>query len=330
MVKTPRLLSPTGLAVMFACFALSAAWAFRQQVGPRDGAETITVTVVAVEAPARVGDLDVIAITEWTSADARFGGWSDMRVDARGRLIAISDQGHWLGLAKPAVSPGKQPAEFGVLRDSLGRPLPTKHDADAEGLALLADGRALVSFEGQHRLDYYDIPARGFMAAAAPGPALVGLNALGGNSGLEGLALLPDGRLIAGAESGEIWVFSLDTGAPHSRLLRQALPLGWMTTALAAADDTLFVLWRFFNPLNRELAVEVRTCPIAGLAARRLACTRIAALQAPFPTDNFEGLDVVRISARDAPPVYEVRLLSDNNFNRDQRTLYARFRYTPR
>jgi hypothetical protein len=72
--------------------------------------------------------------------------------------------------------------------------------------------------------------------------------------------------------------------------------------------------------LTEATMVDVRRCDLAGLNAPPLQCARLATLQAPFPVDNFEALDV---AAHDGG--YRLTLLSDDNYNRRQRTIFAVF-----
>jgi hypothetical protein len=79
-----------------------------------------------------------------------------------------------------------------------GRPLETKEDGDAEGLAVLPNGDLLVSFERRHRIWRY--PAAGDLPAEAPFPRVTLLE----NAGIEALFADPSrgpGAYIAGAEA---------------------------------------------------------------------------------------------------------------------------------
>lgn len=303
------------LAAAFAVFSFSAAWAFRILPGPQDGAEAMSVTVSALDAPPTVGALRVLGAWRLEANDARFGGWSDLRLQSDGEALVISDQGYWMAFAPPSTA-GEASVRFGVMRDSMAAPLASKQEADAEGLALLPDGRALVSFEGRHRIDAYDLTRRGFLAAAAPGPNLAGLARLGSNSGAEALTVLPDGRVFAGAEGGELWVVRADATEPAPMAQRLSLPLGWMLTAASAQGEMLYLVWRFFNPITRDLQADIRRCPLSGLDTPPLRCERLAVLAAPFPVDNFESIE-----AEATPDGVRLTILSDDNYSAQQRTV---------
>jgi len=308
----------TLFALACAVFSFSVAWAVRPMPGPQEGAGAVTVQVIAIEAPNSIGALKALSVDELRADDPRFGGWSDVRFTPTG-VVAISDQGHWLAMEAPPFSSMSVMAEMGAMRDGMGAALGDKRLADAEGLALLPDGRAAVSFEGRHRIDFYDVASGGFMAPAAPGPNLIGAQGLGGNTGLEALALLPDGRLLAGAESGEIWLVDPAATEPVGLHGRLNLPVGWALTAAAAIDDRLYLVWRFFNPITQTVQAEIRRCVLAEFIQAVSNCDSRARLAAPFPVDNIEAIDLRRTEQG-----VELMLMSDNNYAANQRTLIWR------
>lgn len=320
MIRVRRVQLWVGAALL-TMLGIAAATFLRASPGPQVAPEPITLSTTALlgesQAGISIGSLSVVDAAVWQSTDPRFGGWSGARWAPNGDLIAVSDQGYWLRVRNGAAS-------MGVLRDAEANPLPSKQAADAEGLALLPDGRAVVSFEGRHRLDIYALGSDGFAAPARPGPALAGLNRLARNSGLEALALLPDGRLVAGAETGEVWVTPVDNYRPAPLNQRVPLPLGWGLTAFAAMDTHLFMVWRFFNPLTQEAKAEVRRCDLDGLDAPPLHCESLGTLSAPFPTDNYEAIEVSAIGSG-----YRLTLMSDNNYNRRQRTIVTQLDWIP-
>lgn len=300
---------------------LNLAWGERPMPGPIDAPPDVVITAAPQPAPATIGALRVLGVTHLWSADRRFGGLSDFRLSQDGDILAISDQGYWVTAPRLAalntpIAPGEHAITITAMRDSTGAVFATKNAADAEGLAILPGGRALVSFEGRHRLDVYDLPATGFAAGARPGPVLAGAERLGRNSGLEALALLPDGRIIAGAESGELWIAGMDAPSPTPRTAVLPLPFGFALTAIATIGDQAIMTWRSFNPATREIRIDIRQCTIASLEAGRPKCGRLALLAPPFPVDNIEG-----INARFHPDGIVLDLLSDDNYSGAQQTL---------
>ena len=257
------------------------------------------------------------------------GGFSGAHLSPDLTLTLISDRGHWAEarLLLEGLTPiGLQPLRHGPLRDEAGRPLPRGFNADAEALARLPDGTWLVAFERRHRIRAYrhlDGPG----AYVAPPP---GLEHAPANGGLESLAVMPDGRLFAIAE----------TFAPPDRPeLRHAwlgapgrwLPLYWQpapgfhpTDAAILPDGSALVLERRFSLLGGFAARLVRAAPEALRSAREgtvLTDERILTLDdAPLPSENWEAVAVTRFGNQTL-----VALISDDNESIMQRSLLLLF-----
>ena len=257
------------------------------------------------------------------------GGFSGAHLAPDLTLTLISDRGHWAEarLLLEGLTPiGLAPLRHGPLRDEAGRPLPRGLAADAEALARLPDGTWLVAFERRHRIRAYrqwDGPG----AYVAPPP---GLENAPSNGGLEGLAVLPDGRLFAVAE----------TFAPTDRPeLRHAwlgapgrwTPLYWQPTpgflptdAAILPDGSALVLERRFSLLGGFAARLVRAAPCALRSAREGAVltgeTILTLDDAPLPSENWEGVAVTRFGNQTL-----VALISDDNESVLQRSLLLLF-----
>ena len=253
------------------------------------------------------------------------GGFSGAHLAPDLTLTLISDRGHWAEarLLMDGLTPiGLAPLRHGALRDEAGRPLPRGFNADAEALARLPDGTWLVAFERRHRIRAYrrlDGPG----AHVAPPP---GLDNAPANGGLESLAVLPDGRLFAIAE----------TFAPPDRPeLRHAwlgapgrwVPLYWQpmpgfhpTDAEFLPDGSALVLERRFSLLGGFAARLVRTAPDALRLAREGAVLHGEAIlnldDAPLPAENWEAVAVTRYGDQTL-----VALISDDNESILQRSL---------
>src|SRR5690606_30544538 len=130
-----------------------------------------------------------------------FGGLSGLEALDADTLLALADNGRLVAIELADDVDGTPLARCTVhaLVDERGTPLEDKADADAEGLALLAPGRVAVSFERAHRIAPFRLGA----PARQEGPAVdFGRAALrDANRGIEALALLPSGELLAGAET---------------------------------------------------------------------------------------------------------------------------------
>ena len=125
-----------------------------------------------------------------TSQDtARLHGLSDLKITRDGALISESDEGDLLKarivLDARGRLAGVTNARMTVLDGVDGKPLQTKQEADSEGVALLANGDMLVSFEEHDRILVY--PAKGGPPREAPSPDVK----FPFNLGMEALAAYP-------------------------------------------------------------------------------------------------------------------------------------------
>ena len=272
------------------------------------------------------------------SATPSFGGWSGLALGADGKqLLAVSDAGTWM--TAHIVYEGGKPtalksARIGPLKSLSGQPLSRSRDRDAEALTLVkgtvAKGRLLISFEHNHRVGLFDIGKSGISAPRRYLSLSAVTKHLGGNSGLEGLAILQGGRfkgsLVAfserliggtGALTGWIWVngkperFKLNNGGAFS-----------VTDAAPLPDGGLLVLERRFRwsegvkaRLRLIRAHELR--PGATITGELLLDAGVN-----HQIDNMEGLAVHKGAAGEII----VTMISDDNFNRVlQRTILLQF-----
>lgn len=304
--------------------------------------------------PARksLGDLTFVGGFHLTSPDARLGGLSGLDLLEDGNLLAISDQGDfvWIDLAEDGATPTA--ARIGGMRDAAGNPLHGKSDADSEGLAYM-DGLALVSFEGSHRVLAFDLAgcgtaARGTDIVFGPfGSALKGAferNKLkvGGNAGVEGLAIAPGWFLFAGLESqlagaSPLSARALEAAPDFDTPIGLDMPPVVGLDILPDGDDLrVFSLHRSTNALASNVISIVETrfmreLDQAGLPARpmseieeraharfRPVGSRVLAQMNVLVTlDNFEGIAARQMTGGSV----RLYVISDDNFSAKQRTL---------
>jgi len=316
-------------------------------------AEGATPAQAAPVANAR--DLAYIAGLD-LSGRASVSGLSGLRLSAGGRLVAVTDFGN-VWSARPVFD------ETGALtgvRDTtsarLGGPprQAGKGAADAEALARLPDGRAVVAFERRHRLQIYPAGADGLFDAPTVRALPPVMDTLPGNSGIEALAALPDGRLLAVAEAKTgrelthpAFLGDPDGGDPDGgdwlRLDYRAARGFSPADAATLANGDVLVLERWYVPIlgfRARLAVIpaaelARAAAAAGVGAGDDAIPTIegrllAELDPPVGMDNFEGLAIAP-APPDAGPegTVDLFLVSDDNRSDRQRPLLVQYRLGP-
>jgi hypothetical protein len=250
----------------------------------------------------------------------RFGGLSDLRVSRDGRSMrAISDCGDVVTAELSYTSDGALAGFAGATIDPIGAGQlpPTKDARDAEALVDLSDGTWLVAFERQHRIERY---ADGGAPLARPlGPIEVPPDlgeVAGANTGLEALARLADGRLLAvaegspvGAGSTRLWVHDgrgwTGIDYPLERDPGTVMPFR-PTAAVGLPNGDVLVLERRFPPV----AARVRRLASSVLRpGGDLRGTELARLDPPLTLDNLEGIDAT-VGPNGVTRIY---LVSDDN-----------------
>lgn len=252
----------------------------------------------------------------WQSESAIFGGLSAIEVtDGGNGLLVVSDRGRILRaeLAREGDSITGITETSKLRWIAQNKPdLFTDGVRDAEGLAMGADGRLFVSFEGTPRI--LEIQPDGAWLRTLPlHPELQRLQR---NSGMEALAIDGDGRLLTIPErSGEydrpfpVWLFRDPRWEMVFRMARDPgyLPVG----ADFGPDGLLYVLERGFNGIGFRSRVR-RFAPLDGGVQQGQTL-----MQSPILShDNLEGLSVWR----DAGGRIRLTMISDDNFRRLQRT----------
>jgi len=278
----------------------------------------------------RVGRLAWRGGIEITSTSTRFGGLSGLLVSADGaRLLAVSDTARWwtAGLRYDVDGRliGIEGGRTARMRDPGGDALSKKRWRDAESLTVLPDGSILVSFEHVHRIWRYGTEGGALATRATAWPQPEGLEDAPDNSGLEALATLAGGDLLAlteGQENGTGTVGYLWRGGAWSRLTYRP-EAGFKPTGASRlpGDDDILVLERAYSLLG---GVRVRLVRLAAGDIRPGAVLRgeeLARWNQFLMIDNFEG-----VATRRGPDGETlVYLLSDDNFSRLQRTLLFMF-----
>ena len=256
---------------------------------------------------------------ELTSDNEAFGGLSDLALDDAGNLLTVSDDGTfvWINLANGAPD---GTGEVAYMLGADGKLLQGKALGDAEGLAV-RDGLAIVSFERTHRISAFALHACGAAAREARISTLPGTYAgrvVDENRGAEALTVTPEGNILFGFETVEGGVSPLGavTAPDTAGWTGDMAPnpsgyafVGFDTVKAADADKT-FWLFRSYDPIRGNRNVLSWNGGKTDIVITR-----------PLITDNFEG-----ITAQDlGNGVTRIWIISDDNFNPQQRTLLLAF-----
>ena len=146
------------------------------------------------------------------------------------------------------------------------------------------------------------------------------------NGGLESLASWPDGRLLALTEGlettrGTIVGFLRNEGRWSSLEWTPSAEGFEPSDATALPEGDLLVLERRWSAMA-PTTLKARILRVAQGALRPGAVLRgelLAEIAAPLTVDNFEGITAFEDPSR--PGATQIVIVSDDNFNRVQRTL---------
>ncbi|MEM8699806.1 MAG: esterase-like activity of phytase family protein [Pseudomonadota bacterium] len=273
----------------------------------------VRASPVSVE-PTRLRGAEPAGAWRLSSDHPGFGGFSGLEI-ARGRMLAVSDRGSVLR-AILSVSESSlifSEAQLTPLGDRFGT-MQGKDHGDAEGLAALDAGMA-VSFEREHRV--------GLLAGDRVEPLFEppDFDSLAYNGGLEGLAALPDGRLLALAETPE------GDAAPYfilgEKLESGKLPLRSRHRVTGADLGPKGRLYLVLRDYSRLTGVSIRVMRYALDLGHPVPSsgTELAAWETASGIDNMEG-----IAVEETEQGTWLWLISDDNFNLLQRNLLIRLR----
>jgi hypothetical protein len=313
---------------VFAAFALAACSAPPPPLPTTPVAAGPGIVIDAVAVPLnpadpkqdRLGNFVYAGGVELTSRQtSRLHGLSDLDVRADGALIAVGDEGDLLKahvmLDAQGRLAGVDRARLTALADLDGKPLQGKENADSEGLALMANGDLLISFEEHDRIWLY--PANGGPPRAVPSPQVK----FPFNQGMEALAPDPargPGAYITGGETtGQTWACTLTGPCVDGPKVALGLGEGLVAARRLPGGRTAWLL-RAFNPIIRSV-ITLRITDADGRTVDQQT------IRKPLTVDNFEGLAAVP-GKDDTIRFY---LISDDNFSSAQRTLLLAFDWVP-
>ena len=277
----------------------------------------------------RIGALTLLGVVEWRANRPDFGGFSGLEIEGDSGLIAITDKGHWaratLMLDANGILTGIDGLEIGRFDDADGKDLMFPF-TDSEALTREADGAFLIGFEDKHRIGRFQT----LRSPEETLPIPEGLRKMPQNGGLESVLALPNGRILALAETvrdGKDWT----PGYPGwiidgDTVTRFALPKeDWYApTDMALGPDGtwVYLLERRFTLIG-GFAMRIRRFALATVHdGARLDPEILTEATSPPLAENYEGLAAIRNEAG-RTILYAI---SDDNFMVLQKTLLTQFR----
>lgn len=267
-----------------------------------------------------------------TSAQtSRLHGLSDVVLGPGRTLTAVSDSGGdlvrmRLVLDRAGRLAGVDRATLSDQVNEAGRPLGGP-EGDAEGLAVLANGDRLVSFEQVPRILLY--PATGGPPRRAPAPTDI----KGGNDGMEALGADPDAgpdAYIVGEEyTGRTWTCRVSAACAPGPTIPLSAPQAITSVKRLSGGRTAWLI-RAFHYVGAYSVQRVRILDGSGAVVDELVLDSREVKDRLAPgsafVDNFESL----AAEERADGSVRFYLLSDDNLGANgQRTLLVAFDWTP-
>ena len=256
---------------------------------------------------------------EWTANDPQFGGFSAIELSDDGTsFVALTDKGSIARAVVTRSGDAITDVNVTVLRRLLGptrAPLANEF-SDSEGLAVGADERIYISFEGEHGVRSFDgIEAPGSRLNAAPDFA-----DMQSNASLEALAIGPDGALYtmperSGRARHPFPVFRYQAGKWDQPFEIARTGPYLISGADIGPDGQLYILERDFVGIG--FRNRVRRFALDGSGEELILDTGLRT------HDNLEGISVWQ----DAEGL-RMTLISDDNFRAFQRTEIVEYRLT--
>lgn len=263
--------------------------------------------------PAAAASLSLRGDFTWEDGNADFGGFSGLIMRADGAsLTAVSDDGVVFQAEVDrdggGVVSGLRVTSTLRLNDNRNRPVAGFH-ANAEALAPGPRNRIFVAFEGYARIAAFDLPD--------PKPKPLHpwdlFKPIWGNTGIESLAWLPDGRLLAVLEDAVDGRHRAFVQADRGFVEVQGLPANGDYAATDAAlgpDGRLYLLERRQDWLMR-FQIRIRRFTVLRGKAPAFEAGETLIETKPGQLDNMEGLSIWHDAVRN---VTVLSLISDDNF----------------
>ncbi|SNR37735.1 esterase-like activity of phytase family protein [Puniceibacterium sediminis] len=257
----------------------------------------------------------------WLMPDRGFGGFSGLEISSDGQsFTAIGDHAHIVQgqfQRRDGRIAGVVSGPIKRIFDTRGKRLDLER-RDSEGLAISADGRIFISFEGGNRVwEYHE-------KQSVPLPHPKAFDKMQKNSGLEALAIDANGWLYtlperSGALTRDFPVYRFRDGTwdqPFS--IPRTAPF-LVVGADFGPDGRLYILERSFTGFSFQSRVRRFDVTDTSISAGE---TLLESSNGQF--DNLEGLSVWR----DAQGRIRLTMISDDNFRFFQITQFVEYAVT--
>lgn len=266
--------------------------------------------------------LELLGKYRWRNDVDKFGGFSGLEISGDGtQFWAISDGG--LAASGKFVRANHVISHvvaehFFELKSPAGKVLEGVWN-DAEGLAIDADNRAYISFEGEHRVWRYDQFGSDAIAVASHADFAEMQN----NSSLEVLAIDAQGRLLTLPERSGV----LTRPFPVYRLGNE----GWSQPFGIPRQSPFLPVGGDFGPDGKFYLLERHFSGVFGFQTRirrfDITETEVKNQETLLVTgsglhDNLEGIGVWR----DGDGFIRITMVSDDNYRAFQRTEFVEYR----
>jgi hypothetical protein len=276
-----------------------------------------------------------------SASDRVFGSWSGLRLENGGsEVIAISDKGAWLRATFDRNAEGDITGVSNALTAPIlnedGDTERAKFNKDAEALALAGD-RAFVSFERLDLVRQYDWPVAGLPSEGTEVPFRFPKYELRQNEGLEALAIAPAASVlgrdtkIAISEgsinpAGDLFAFVMDGPQKGTFFVKRSDRYN-VTDADFLPNGDLVLLERRLT-YRDGLSMRLRLIDDAAIVPSRTVDGQIL-MEANLAQviDNMEGLSIWQQQNQDGTSDTIFSIISDDNNNFLQSTVYLEFRY---
>ncbi len=256
--------------------------------------------------------------------DPRFGGFSGLVVEPE-RLLLLSDRGWIWSTDRDRPDDGlvgNRSWRVQALRSAGRRP-------DAEELTPAVPGRYWVSLEGNHAIAALELDRQRKDLDLEPSPLPEPLASAPPNLGVEALAALPEGAVLAIAEAGrEERHHAVLLAREGPRLLTYRSAPGFAPTGAAWSDGWLFVVERRLSPLT-GFTTRLTATPVP--SAADLTDVIEPAVELLRLSGRGFGYNIEAVAAERNVPYRRIRLwlVSDDNFNPLQETVLIALDWTP-